>query len=506
MNGNGRGPIRYTNKDYESLRGALLELASERLPEWTDHSPSDPGVMLVELFAAMGDVVLHYQDRLSNESYLETALERRSVLHLLRLIGYELSPPAAASAELTLLFTPDAAGTTTILTGASFTTSREATGTAISFQFVRPDQDIDLDALPTVTENGKTFRMFRPLPVVQVDRHATDEVVGSSDGTPGQRFALGLRPLIADTLVVRVDEGAGPRAWERRESLLESRADDRHYTLRRDEDDGAWIEFGDDKYGRVPARGRNNVTATYRAGGGARGNVPVRSISRNATDVPELKAVYNERAATGGRDAEPIGEAVARAPRQFRSQGRAVTARDYESHALAFGVGKARAAAAGWNRIALYVAPAGGGYPTDTLKQDLRGYFESRRIMTSILSLRDPIYVPVHVEARLEVEAYYYTDQVRQQVESAVMNLLVFDNVHFGDRLYLSKIYEAVERIEGVRGVEITRFQREERPGVPATSPLGTEGRLEFGFAEIPVAAHPRGILLLVASGGDGGD
>jgi hypothetical protein len=500
MNGNGRGPIRYTNKDYESLRGALLELARERLPEWTDHSPSDPGVMLVELFAAMGDVVLHYQDRLANESYLETALERRSVLHLLRLIGYELSPPAAASADLTLLFAADAAGTATIPTGATFTTPREPTGTAIPFQFVRADQDIDLDALPVVTEDGTQYKLFRPLPVVQVDRHAKDEVVGSSDGTAGQRFALSLAPLIADTLVVRVDEGTGPRAWERRDSLLESRGDDRHYTVRRDEDDGASIEFGDGKYGRIPARGRNNVTAGYRAGGGARGNVPARSITKKAAGVAELKAVYNERAATGGRDAEPIGEAVARAPRQFRSQGRAVTARDYESHALAFGVGKARAESAGWNRIALYVAPAGGGYPSDTLKQDLRGYFEERRIMTSILSLRDPVYVPVHVEGELEVEAYYFTDQVRQQVEEAVMKLLAFDSVRFGDRLYLSKIYEAVERIEGVRGVEITRFQCE-----GAGTALGTEGRLEFRFAEIPVAAHPRGILLKTVSGGDGG-
>jgi hypothetical protein len=503
MNGNGRGPIRYTNKDYESLRGAMLELARERLPEWTDHSPSDLGVMLVEMFAAMGDVVLHYQDRLANESYLETALERRSVVHLLRLIGYELAPPAAASADLTLLFAPDATGTATIATGATFTTSREATGTAIPFQYVRPDQSINLDTLPLVTEHGEPFKIFRPLPVVQVDRHATDEVVGSSDGTAGQRFALSLRPLIADTLVVRVDEGAGPRAWERRDSLLESRADDRHYTVRRDEEDVAWVEFGDGKYGRVPARGRNNVTAAYRAGGGARGNVPVRSITKKAAEVAGLEEVYNERAATGGRDAEPIGEAVARAPRQFRSQGRAVTAHDYESHALAFGVGKARAAAAGWNRIALYVAPAGGGYPTDTLKQDLRAYFETRRIMTSILSLRDPVYVPVHVEGRLEVEAYFFTDQVRQQVEAAVAKLLAFDEVRFGDRLYLSKVYEAIERIEGVRGVEITRFERGVTPEMPEQT---GEGRLEFGFAEIPVAADPRGILLLDTSGGDSGD
>ena len=85
--------IDYTKKDYPSLRDELLALARERLPEWTDHSPNDLGVVLVELFSHLGDIFLYYQDRIANESYLDTAVERLSVINLLRLIGYELRPP-----------------------------------------------------------------------------------------------------------------------------------------------------------------------------------------------------------------------------------------------------------------------------------------------------------------------------------------------------------------------------------------------------------------------------
>src|SRR5262245_29045603 len=98
--------IDYTSKDYASLRRAMLELARYRLPEWTDQSPSDLGALLVDLFAYMGDVILYYQDRIANESFLTTAIERRSVLNALRLIGYELSPPTPATAEITLFFKP----------------------------------------------------------------------------------------------------------------------------------------------------------------------------------------------------------------------------------------------------------------------------------------------------------------------------------------------------------------------------------------------------------------
>lgn len=35
--------IDYTDKDFGSLRAALLRLAEQRLPEWTDRSPRTSG-------------------------------------------------------------------------------------------------------------------------------------------------------------------------------------------------------------------------------------------------------------------------------------------------------------------------------------------------------------------------------------------------------------------------------------------------------------------------------
>src|SRR5262249_50738297 len=106
--------IDYTKKDFQSLRQAMLDLARYRLPERTDRSPGDLGMVLVDLFAYMGDVILYYQDRIANESFLSTAVERRSVLNALRLIGYELAPPIPARAELTLFFNPPPNGSSPI--------------------------------------------------------------------------------------------------------------------------------------------------------------------------------------------------------------------------------------------------------------------------------------------------------------------------------------------------------------------------------------------------------
>jgi hypothetical protein len=67
------------------------------LDRLTTRDPSDFTIALLDSWATVADVVSFYQERLTDEGYLRTATERRSVLELARLIGYELRPGVAAS-------------------------------------------------------------------------------------------------------------------------------------------------------------------------------------------------------------------------------------------------------------------------------------------------------------------------------------------------------------------------------------------------------------------------
>ncbi len=60
----------------------------------------DPAVALLDAWASVADVLTFYQERIANENYLRTAVERGSVVELARLIGYEPDPGVAASARL----------------------------------------------------------------------------------------------------------------------------------------------------------------------------------------------------------------------------------------------------------------------------------------------------------------------------------------------------------------------------------------------------------------------
>jgi hypothetical protein len=72
--------------------------------------PVDPAIALLDAWALIGDVLAFYQERIANEGYLRTAVERRSLLELGRLVGYELRPAVAATAHLAFTLTHDPQG------------------------------------------------------------------------------------------------------------------------------------------------------------------------------------------------------------------------------------------------------------------------------------------------------------------------------------------------------------------------------------------------------------
>src|SRR5512138_1070220 len=79
--------------------GQTLE-AFRPLEGLTTRNPNDPAIALLDGWAAVGDVLTFYQERIANEGYLRTATERRSVLELARLVGYTLRPGVASTVFL----------------------------------------------------------------------------------------------------------------------------------------------------------------------------------------------------------------------------------------------------------------------------------------------------------------------------------------------------------------------------------------------------------------------
>lgn len=489
---NGREIIDYMARDYDSLLRSMRELIPEKLPDWKDYeSEADFGNILLQLFAHMGDILSYYQDRIANEGFLGTAQSRRSIIHHLKLIGYRLSTATPASTTLTLTIPSKCNDTITIIKGNAFATKSQKDKPSVRFEYT-PEQPLVIDCSTLPIYSGKKF--FKNIPVEE-GRLVPNEFLGTSNGTPNQRFILSHQGIILRSfgrgsqtnkdITVITKLGDTIEEWRLQESLSFSREGQRDYAIEINEDDQATIIFGDDVFGGIPPNGAE-IRATYRTGGGLKGNVPKESIV-SIVDASQLTLigakVKNPDPATGGSERESIDHAVMHAPNVFRSLKRSVTAEDYKALALDFnGVSKVRAEATNWNTVTLFVAPEGGGLVSDVLRENLLAYFEDKRPLSTIIEIEDADYVKIFIKAEVGAMGYYAREDIKEKVLKAVGNLLAFKNVEFGQILYLSKFYEAIEAIEGVEYVTISEFRSERDPA----GSVDSEGKIKLGVNEIP--------------------
>jgi Baseplate J-like protein len=505
-------PVDYMARDYDSLLKSMRDLVPTKLPEWKEfENEADFGNVLLELFAHMGDILSYYQDRAVNESFLSTAQTRRSIIQHLRLIGYKLATAAPASAALTLTFPATCNEIITIQKGDAFATKSQEDSPSVRFEYTR-EVAMEIDCSLLVPVGGKKTIVDIP---VEEGRLVEDELLGTSDGRANQRYRLSHAGLILRSLgqgqqiqkdvVLLTELGGVIEEWRQQDSLSFSREGQQDYMIEIDENDQATVIFGDGAFGAIPSPGAE-IRGTYRVGGGLKGNVIAGSI-QTIVDAPQLTLVgaqvTNPGAATGGAEREDIADAVRHAPSVFRSLKRAVTADDYEALALEFtGVGKVRAEGTNWNTVSLFIAPQGGGHVSDVLEANLLAYFEDKRPVSTLIEIQDVDYVQIYVTAEVDVESYYSASEIKEKVQAAVAALLAFDAVDFAQILYLSKFYEAIEEIDGVKGVNISEFRRFDE--APAT--IHIDGKIVLSSNEIPEipAADPdyaKGVKVITSGG-----
>lgn len=82
------------------LRSMLARLSADGPDGLATRETDDFSIALLDAWAVVGDVLTFYQERIANEHYWRTATQRRSLLELARLLGYELAPGVAAETRL----------------------------------------------------------------------------------------------------------------------------------------------------------------------------------------------------------------------------------------------------------------------------------------------------------------------------------------------------------------------------------------------------------------------
>jgi hypothetical protein len=460
----------------------MLNYGSVIFPEWDTSSEGDMGVMLVELFAYMGDILSFYGDRLTQEAYLPTATQRLSILNLAQLLGYVPTNGSPAKGTVTLQ-TVNPSPATDVPAGTQLTTSFiSASDQPVIFETVN---DV------TVPANGGTITV----PVTQGQTFAV-QTIGVSDGTASQSFQIP-QPNVEDgTVTVFVSSASGNVQWNKVTFLVDSGPDTLVYSIHVDQNQMTNIQFGDNINGAIPGIGLT-VFATYTIGVGSAGNQPVGSVGTfvdpiTGVFVPFQSAgstLFQSSAMTGGSNPETNDQVRANAPRSYAVQQRAVSADDFAALALNVpGVLMTEAVANHSTSVTLFGLGPNYQILDAGLQADIQSYFKGKILAGVSVTIGTPDLVPVDVGATgngitLQVLPNFNQGVVVANVTTAVQAVLSPPNTQFGMLLQVSSLYSAIMAVPGVAYVVINIMSRED-----ATQ--SNVNPIQFRQSEIPVSGN----------------
>ena len=317
-----------------------------------------------------------------------------------------------------------------------------------------------------------------------------NEVLGRSDGSPGQRFYLEHSPLVARTtdefLMIRHDDGRED-AWQEISDFSTSRPNDTHYTIDSNSGEirlGPAIQQPDGTvrlYGEIPPKDTMVLMTGYRYGGGQLGNVSENAINVLKTSLPYVSRVRNRVPAIGGRDAESLEHAKMRVPGVLRSLQRAVTPSDFEyltREAAPGEVGRVyclQPPLTNRGEIRILVIPAVprlSGYIapeslvlSPELQENIQKYLDERRLLSTVLDISEPSYQWVDTDVQLRVSANYDREKVLRAAEKRLIEFLnpLIGGVdgqgwQFGRELFVSDVTSVLLTVPGVHFVRSVRL------------------------------------------------
>ncbi|MGD8214029.1 putative baseplate assembly protein [Aestuariimicrobium sp. Y1814] len=490
------------DRDFSDLVAEAIARVRQVDPEWTDLSVHDPGVVLIEAFAHLTDILLYRLNRVPDRLYAT----------FLNLLGATVGPPGAATVTLDFSRVAPGGPQLRIPRGTRVTCPPAAPGVPLPVFVTLAD---------AVLAEGQGSVQVEAADVVLHDAVA----LGVGTGGPAQSFVLPEAPVVgspgvgigvqvpaSETLTsgqAVVVDGLAFLGFREVNVFADARPGEGVYVLDRS---AGILTFGDGARGaRVPGAGMQ-VRAWYRTGGGARGNVAAGALSVLRDPITGVK-VTNPAPASGGRDAEPLAAALRRGPQEFQARDRAVTARDYEVLATRHG-GVERASAVtrreAWAfaepgevevvlvpHVPLDQRPEGrvtlaalAAHAREQVRAEVANHLAGRAAIGAVPVVGWCQYKQVTVDARVVVRPDENPEAVRSRILARLADTItpmpnpaVDTGAGFGHPLRVSNLYRALEQAEpGVRYVERLRLELAEVPDTDASDLVRAEGQPDTWF------------------------
>jgi len=451
--------LNYTNQDFWSMKSRLISFMKEKFGnDFNDFVESSLAIMLIENWSFIADTLSFKIDQIANEVFIDTVTELENAFRLAKLVGYQPQPPIAAKCMWTARI--NAPQTLDLVIPTPFDVSLVNNGAGINYElfpadiYNRPiyDQNIIISAGSITNSNivgveGQTF---------------TDTFIGT--GEINQSNLLNFTPVLYDSIRVDVD---GQR-WEKVEFFTDSQPR-REYRVEYNSDYSAFIIFGNNRAGLLPAVGAV-ITVTYRVGGGTVGNI-VTNFANVETLIPiegqdfsVLVNLTNYTKGEFGYNGDTVEDIRRKLPVYNRSQNRCVTGSDYKGLCDLFAtpyngvMGKSaialRHAGCAANIIDVYALVKEGdnglAIASSQFKAELTSYLDTKKMLTDFICIKDGVVILTAISIDVVLDKYYRTFE--ENIKAKILrNLTIFFNLNnwdYGQTLRTTDIVKALSSVQ----------------------------------------------------------
>ena len=413
----------------------------------TDVSEGNILIILLSMFAAIAEVLHYYIDTKAREFFLGTARRYTSVQALGNLVGYY--PKAAIAATVDLVLTRgDKASSGSNISG---TIAEGSTFTQGDLTWAVVNKIV----IPPYTSQVR-------VPVIQHRFYNLESLVGMSIQAGDNSIILSSSELPSGELYEHgsMDLFVGGEHYTLVETFAYSRPDDKHFRVIVDASGNLVIIFGDGKFGAAPVGDVITEASCYLTKGTI-GNVDAGAITYTLMAGMNTTNPYP---ATGGSDYEDLESMRSRIPLQARTQGVAITKRDYEDLALMVpGVGKAKVEMVCGRRVSLYIYPSNASVNSDLqasniLKQQVWTKLNKYLPITTILKVYSLGTSDIVLDVDITGRANYKAQDILTHVRTALYTAYNAQASNIGGTVRISDLYALMDNLPSIDFLRINKF------------------------------------------------
>ena len=474
--------LRVTELDFDTIKNNLKAFLNQQ-SEFTDYDFEGSGLnILLDILAYNTHYNAYYLNMVANESFLDTAILRDSVISHAKTLGY--TPHSTRASVATINFTANSAtstsGTLTLPAGFGFLSNQIDS---------KPYNFVVLEDT-TVTKANSTY-YFQNLEIYE-GQLTTYRFTHNSASNPKQVFTLPDANIDTTTIKVQVAPSSGNTqltVYNLVSDILDVGVSSEVYYLQENKSGKYQIYFGNDAVGKSLPDGAI-VNVTYLRTNGTAANkannyVATSGISDSLAESITSFVIDPVSPAAGGAVRESVDDIKFGAAAQFTTQNRLVTVKDYESYlkknypsidSLSVWGGEEETPPT-YGKVYISLKPKENYFISETEKQRIIDEIISPKAIVAVSAeIRNPEYLYLLVENYVEYDKKK-TSSTPEAIKTSIRNaILVYRNTNlnkFDSTFVLSKLQDSIDGVDlnAITGSEtVLRLQKRFEPTLGAST------------------------------------